>query len=60
MVILVWHSLLLSSVRLDVDNVSDLEDAEVGRHPDHATLFEPALEHVAGAATVTEGVRHFE
>lgn len=60
MVELVRHTLLLGRVRLDVDDVSDLVDAEVGSQRDHSRLLEPPLEHVARARTHSERVRHAE
>lgn len=52
------HALLLGSVSLDVDNVTNLVVDEVGRHGWHTGLTEVLLEHVARARADTERVRH--
>lgn len=46
-VVLVGHTLLDSSVGLDVDDVSDLVRLEVGRDGDHTLGLEIPLVHVA-------------
>ena len=56
MVELVRHTLLLGRVRLDVDDVSDLVDAEEGGEGDHSLGLKATLEHVARARTHSEGV----
>merc|ERR1739841_156720 len=47
-VVFVRHALLFSGVGLDVDNVTNVVSAEVGRKPDRTSLLETALEHVTG------------
>ena len=59
-VVLVRHTLLLSGVGLDVDDISDLVDLEVGRERDHTLALEVTLEHVARTSAETERVRHGE
>lgn len=49
---------LLGRIRLDIDNIADMEGTEVGGHADRPVLPEPTLEHVASARTVTKGMRH--
>jgi hypothetical protein len=57
-VVLVRHTLLLSGVGLDVDDISDSVNLEVGREGDHTLVLEVTLEHVARASAETERVRH--
>jgi hypothetical protein len=57
-VVLVGHTLLLGSVGLDVNDVSDAVGDEVGREGDHSLVLERTLEHVARARAHSEGVRH--
>jgi len=57
-VVLVRHTLLLSGVGLDVDDVSNSVNLEVGREGDHTLRLEVTLEHVARASAETERVRH--
>ena len=57
-VVLVRHTLLLSGVGLDVDDISNSVDLQVGRQGDHTLVLEVTLEHVARASAETERVRH--
>jgi len=58
---LVGHTLVDSTVGLDVNNVADLVGLQVGGKLDgHTMLPEVTGEHVAGASADTIGVRHFE
>jgi hypothetical protein len=58
---LVGHTLVDSTVSLDVNNVADLVGLQVGGKLDGHTMFpEVTGEHVAGASTDTIGVRHDE
>lgn len=59
-VVLVRHTLLLSRVRLDIDDVSNFVGAEEGREGDHSLGLKSSLEHVARARAHSEGVRHDE
>lgn len=59
-VVLVGERLVLSCVGHDIDNVANLEDAEVRRGVDLAALLEPPLEHVARTRSVTLSVRNVE
>lgn len=58
MVVLVRHTLLLSRVGFDIDNVSNFVDTEEGGEGDHSLVLEPSLEHVTRTRTHSEGVRH--
>ena len=58
-VVLVRHTLLLSGVGLDVDDISDLVDSEEGREGDHSFRLESSLEHITRTRAHSEGVRHF-
>ncbi len=61
MVELVGHTLVDSTVSLDVNNVADLVGLQVGGKLDgHTMLPEVTGEHVAGASADTIGVRHDE
>ena len=61
MVELVGHTLVDSTVGLDVNDVTDLVGLQVGGKLDgHTMLPEVTGEHVAGASTDTIGVRHDE
>ena len=59
-VALVGHTLLLSSVGLDINDISDLVDRKVRRKRDRTLLSEVPSEHVARSRSVSEGVRHLE
>lgn len=54
MVVLVGHTLLLSGVGLDVDDISDFVDSHKSGEGDHSLVLEPALEHVARTRPHTE------
>jgi len=43
MVIFVWHTLLLGSVGLDIDDVTNPEVDEVGREFDETLLYKPEV-----------------
>ena len=78
MVVFVWHTLLLGSIGLDVDDVTNPVINEVRREFDVTLLYESeisqksrngmgptrtlefALEEIASARPITEGVRHFK
>ena len=61
MVELVRHTLVDSTVGLDVNDVTDLVGLQVGGKLDgHTMLPEVTGEHVAGASADTIGVRHVE
>lgn len=57
-VVFVGHALLLRRVGLDVDNVSNMELAQVGRGLDGAVVLKSTGEHVARTRAETERVRH--
>jgi hypothetical protein len=58
---LVGHTLVDSTVSLDVDNIANLVGLQVGGKLDGHTMFaEVASEHMAGASADTERVRHVE
>ena len=61
MVELVGHTLVDSTVGLDVNNVANLVGLQVGGQLDRQTMLpEVTGEHVAGASADTIGVRHVE
>jgi len=55
---LVRHSLLNSTIRLDVDNISNFVLTQVGRQLDHTLLLEIPAEGIAGTRTQTRWVTH--
>jgi hypothetical protein len=58
---LVGHTLVDSTVSLDVDDIADLVGLQVGGKLDgHTMLPEVTGEHVAGASADTIRVRHVE
>ena len=58
-VVLVGHTLVDSTISLDVYVVTDLHVTQVSGQGRKTALAEVLGEHVAGASTVTVGVRHF-
>lgn len=55
---LVWHTLVDSTVGLDIHVVTDLERTQVRRKLDHTALTEWSGKHITRTRTVTERVRH--
>ena len=53
---LVWHTLLDGTVSLDVDNVTDLVDLQVGRQSNGTVLSKVTLEHVTSTRSVTMSI----
>lgn len=60
MVVLVRHTLLDSTVSLDVDNVPDTVGAQVCAQSDGTMLTEATLEEIPRASTITKAVRHLQ
>lgn len=52
-VVLVWHTLLDGTVGLDVNDVTNLVDLQVGREWDGTSLLEVTLESVTSTRSVT-------
>lgn len=55
-VVLVWHTLLDGTVGLDVNNVTNLVDLQVGRERNSTSLLEVSLESVSSTGSVTTTV----
>ena len=58
LVVLVGHTLVNSTINLDVHNVADLEHLQVGGQVNGTLGTEPLGEQVAGARTVSLSVTH--
>lgn len=56
-VVLVWHTLLDSTVGLDVNNVTDLVNLQVGGQSNSTMLLEVTLESVTSTGSVTTTIR---
>jgi len=55
---LVGHTLLNSTIGLDVDNIANMELCKVGGHADHTLLLEAPGEGISGSCSETAGVTH--
>ena len=60
MVVLVWHTLLLSGVGLDINNISNFVHSHESGERNHSLVLESPLEHISSSSSHSEGVRHFE